>query len=140
MTKLIIVALLVLAAIVLAVWALILKGKEDMLQKKEASLEDRNGRLSRENDMLIADREALRKKNWDMSQLFNSANEIFASYTVTDSDEMKYDTSSRAFIATVKNRIALTIVHDILRKYEPIIDEVNGKTRYSYKFKVVEDK
>lgn len=141
MTKLIIIALLVIAVVVLAVWALILKGKEDMLTKKEAEFEYEKEKFKFDTDLLMAERKTLESSIAEFAPFVNgTAVELNAAYVVKDSDLMKYNSES-AIRNVARNRIAHNIACDIIKKFpEPIVYVENGKTKYYYKFKLMEDK
>ena len=141
MTKLIIIALLVIAVAVLAGWALILKGKEDMLAKRETAFEYEKEKFKTEYDIYVANRKTLETLVADYAPWVNgTATELNAAYVVTDSDLMKYNSES-AIKNVARNRIAHNIACDIIKKFpEPIVYVENGKTKYYYKFKLMEDK
>ena len=74
MTKLIVIALLVLAALALAVWALILDARGDMLKKSAIRLAQKEEMLNKHLELLEAERASLenRKKEileWEQSVL-----------------------------------------------------------------------
>lgn len=138
MTKLIIIALFVLAAIVLAVWALILKGKEDILARKEVALDHKCDKLTQENDLLVEANENLEASVVELTHKLDNAVEITASYTVTESDELKYSTEEAVQRATIKS-MRFAIANDISSKFEPSVERVQGgRLKYVYKFKVVQ--
>ena len=60
MTKLIIIGLLVLAAVVLAVWFLILQAQKDTLDKREMSINEDLEHLKQQRDVLEADQKTLK--------------------------------------------------------------------------------
>lgn len=138
MTNLIIIALFVLAAVVLAVWALILKGKEDMLSKKEVAMEERCDKLLNQINLVNGDNDELASKLAVLSHKLDNAVEITASYTVTESDELKYSTEEAVKRAAIKS-MRFAIANDISNKFDPALEQAaDGRRRYVYRFKVVE--
>jgi len=76
MTKIIIIGLLVLAVIVLAVWALILMARKDLLDRMEVRIEEKEERLNKHLELLEAERATLenRKKEiaaWERQVIIN---------------------------------------------------------------------
>lgn len=138
MTKLIIIALLVLAAVVLVVWALILKGKEDILARKEVAMEERCDKLLNQINLVNGDNDELVSKLTELTHKLDNAVEITASYTVTESDELKYSSEEFVRKAAVKS-MRFAIANDISSKFEPSVERVQGgRLKYVYKFKVVQ--
>ena len=141
MTKLILIGLLVLAAVVLAVWSLILKAQRDNLDKREVSLNEMKERIDHERNILTSEQNALKERYAEIAPWVNGkALKLNASYVVTESDEMKYNTDL-AIRNVARNRIAHNIAFDIIKQIpEPECHEVDGRKVYSYRLKVMEEK
>lgn len=103
-------------------WSSRLAEKELDLDKQEVSLDEREKR-NKEDFLALASME--------------DEQEVHASYTVTESDLLKYTTEAK-ILSIAKNKIAHTLAYDIMHKYVPSVDEVDGKMRVSYKFKIKE--
>lgn len=113
----------VLGVLLLLCWVIIkmvaLDDRQEELDKYQVHLNEREARLEcRELELRIA------------------TDEYSATYTVTESDLMKYDGDERIQRVAMK-AIANTIAGDILKTAVPVIDEVNGHKRYTYKVKIV---
>lgn len=72
MTKLIIIGLLFLAAVVLSVWSLILLGERGMLNQWQADLEGREEKLKKENETLDAEKATLRERYKELAEWENN--------------------------------------------------------------------
>lgn len=113
----------VLGVLLLLCWVILkmvaLDDRQEELDKYQVHLNEREERLEcRELELRIA------------------TDEYSATYTVTESDLMKYDGDERIQRVAMK-AIANTIAGDILKTAVPVIDEVNGHKRYTYKVKIV---
>ena len=124
MTKIIIIGLLVLAAVVLAVWSLILNAKGEMLRKQKRTLDG--------YDVLVHEKVCELNRR---IELYDGAVELNASYAVTESDEMKYVSDTAVRKAAIR-AISKTIAADIARTIEPDVAFVGGHRKYSYRLKV----
>ena len=131
------VVLFVVVAVILAIWSLILKGRGRLLDSQEAIIKDLKESVDKERSKLDADRAALDERYAEIAPwIKEEVVTLESTYIVTDSDAMKY-TSGRAIKNVARNRIAHNIAFDIIKKFpEPNFEEVGGKCRYSYKFKV----
>ena len=67
MTKIIIIGLLVLAVIVLAVWALILMARKDLLDRMEVRIEEKEERLNKHLELLEAERATLENRKKEIA-------------------------------------------------------------------------
>ena len=133
MTTTISIALLLIGAAALAVWATFLVFKDRSLDKKAVALDQWYiGHLEEkkklENIIEVLGREV---------DSLEGSKVIDDHYTVTESDEMRYS-SDQAIINVAKNRVAHVIAFDIMKNFEPVIDEVNGRKRIGYKLRVTE--
>ena len=134
MVKIIVIGLIVLAAIVLAIWTLIIKGKSDMLDKREAKLKEESLKLQSMRDALTADEKTFDSLVYDCKNLMESSKEVTAAYVVTESDTMKYN-SDTAIRNVARNRIAYTIASKLVKEFpEPKRDG----DKFIYHFKVLE--
>jgi len=124
MVKLIVIGLFVLVAVVLAVWSLILNAKCEMLRKQKRTLDG--------YDVLV--HEKVCELNRQIER-YDGAVDINASYTVTESDELKY-TAEKYVRKVAIQSISKTIASDIVRSIAPTVDVVDGHRRYSYRLKV----
>ena len=138
-TVLIIIGIALVAAAALALWTIILKGKEDLLAKREVALDERDERLSNWENLLAGEQKTFDNRVKAIAPLFNgSALEVSASYTVTESDEMKYNTD-KAIFANAKNRLAMTIAHNIVKKFEPKEStNESGRRKFTYNLYITE--
>ena len=134
MTKIIIIGLLVLAAIALAIWALILKGKSNLLDKREIYLNETRDKLECIRNELTADEKTLDSMLRECRSLMNSSVELTASYAVSESDEMKFNTLS-AIKKNARKKLTFNLANDIIKKF-PEPKYKDGV--YGYKFKIME--
>lgn len=132
---LILFAICTFALLVWVLWKMaLLDEKEERLDKFSVYLDERANRIA-------ADEGSLRNLSISFKrelEEFHNRNIYTASYTETDSDVMKY-TTDRAAAANAKNRIAMTIAHDIVKEFnakEDLTDD--GRKRFTYRFKIVE--
>ena len=68
MTKIIVIALLVIAAITLAVWALILDAKKDLLDKREIRIAQKEEMLTKHLELLEAERASLENRKKEIME------------------------------------------------------------------------
>ena len=74
------------------------------------------------------------------SKWIENAVEITACYVVTESDELKY-TTEQSIRNVARNRIAHNVAFDLIHKFDPVEEKTElGSTKYTYRFKVLEDK
>ena len=135
-------AIVILGAIAVVFFALILKARKELLDKREVALAERLESFSKASDALIADQKTFENRVKLFKPLLDgTATELYASYTVTDSDTNKYN-SDTAIKNVARNRIAHNIAFDLIRQFpEPQTERVEGgRLKYFYKFKVVEGK
>lgn len=129
---------LILSTIAIAVWALLLLGKEKELKTRSQLLDQYDASLSDARDRVEADQKTLDARYREIADMIGEKNAFTVedSYTVTDSDLMKYCTD-KAIRSHAQNKIALAIAHDIMRKVPPeeYVNE-EGKTVLTYKFKI----
>lgn len=110
-------------------WWCMLFGKESLLNERELALD--------KQEVSLDEREKQNKEDFLTLSSMEDAEVVHSSYTVTDSDMMKYTTDAKV-LSIAKNRIAHNIAYDIMHKCVPTVDEVDGKMRVSYKFKIKE--
>ncbi len=147
----IIIGLIVLGTIVLAIWAVALIGKQSALNKKDTLLTMREETLETAKKSLEADQKAFEKafearysfaiKSAErVERMLSEMETVDCSYTVTESDELKYS-GETAIRNVARNRLAHNIAFDIIKKFpEPKVEIVDGRKKYSYRFKVIEEK
>jgi hypothetical protein len=114
------------------------------LKKKATALDMREIRIKEREDILEADRKTLQNVReqylQELARLkrLDPPTEITAGYVVTESDEMKYNTE-KAIYANAKNRLAMTIAHDIVKKFEPEESTTeSGRRKFTYKLYISE--
>lgn len=109
--------------------SLLLDDWEEELKKYSADLDERANRISQEEeDLRVRERE------------FRGLDIYMASYTETEADTMKYTTDA-LIESHARKHIAMTIAQDLLREYKPMEDTTaDGRRRFSYKFKIKEEK
>lgn len=115
--------------------------RADELDERQKELDKYSVHLDERSNKLAAEENSLR----DLSRSFKLEMDAFhnrdiytASYTETDSDVMRY-TTDRASAANAKNRIAMTIAHDIVKEFNVKEDLTeDGRKRFTYRFKIVE--
>ena len=132
---LIIFAICTFALLVWVLWKMaLLDEKEERLDKYSVYLDERANRIA-------ADEGTLRNLSISFKREmdeFHNRDIYTASYTETDSDVMRY-TTDRASAANAKNRIAMTIAHDIVKEFNVKEDLTeDGRKRFTYRFKIVE--
>ena len=129
-----------LIAVIFVIWWLILKGREDYIKKRENIVGQRECNCDRRAELLDAAENDLEMRYGNATKWIADSVEFNASYVVTDSDEIKYS-SEQAVRKEATKRIARNLVYDIIKRFEPK-EEKNefGRTKFSYHFKVVEDK
>lgn len=110
-------------------WWCMLFGKESLLNERELALD--------KQEVSLDEREKQNKEDFLTLSSMEDAEVVHSSYTVTDSDMMKYTTDAKV-LSIAKNRIAHNIAYDIMHKCVPTVDEVDGRMRVSYKFKIKE--
>ena len=145
----IIIGLIVLGTLVLTIWTVALIGKQSALKKKETALDMREESIEKARESLEADQKFTETRWRDAVQMekqlkqmacFTDAQTVDCSYTVTESDELKYS-GETAIRNVARNRLAHNIAFDIIKKFpEPKVETVDGRTKYSYRFMVREDK
>ena len=112
----IICGVLVVAAIAAVLWAL---ARQSSLDEREAELDKYSLHLDERANLLAASEQAADRMTDELRA------------------EMKYATD-KAIKANAKNRLAMTIAHDIVRKFEPEEGQTDeGRKKYTYKFKIV---
>ena len=109
--------------------SLLLDDWEEELKKYSTDLDERANRISQEEeDLRVRERE------------FRGLDIYMASYTETEADTMKYTTDA-LIESHARKHIAMTIAQDLLREYKPMEDTTaDGRRRFSYKFKIKEEK
>lgn len=122
----------------LLVWVLwkmaLLDEKEERLDKFSVYLDERANRIAADEGTLRNLSIAFKRE----MDAFHNRDIYTASYTETDSDVMRY-TTDRASVANAKNRIAMTIAHDIVKEFNVKEDLTeDGRKRFTYRFKIVE--
>lgn len=132
---LIIFAVLTFALLVWVLWKMTeLDEQQDKLDKYSVYLDERANRIAADEGTL-RNLFASFKREMDA---FHNRDIYTASYTETDSDVMRY-TTDRASAANAKNRIAMTIAHDIVKEFHAKEDLTeDGRKRFTYRFKIVE--
>lgn len=123
--------LIAIVAIFEVVWWCMLFGREGYLNERELALD--------EHEVSLDEREKRNKEEFLTLASMEDAEVVHSSYTVTESDMMKYTTDAKV-LSIAKNRIAHNIAYDIMHKVTPTVDEVDGKMKISYKFKIKEAK
>ena len=121
--------LIAIVAIFEIIWWCMLFGREGYLNERELALD--------EHEVSLDEREERNKEEFLALASMEDAEVVHSSYTVTESDMMKYTTDAKV-LSVAKNRIAHNIAYDIMHKVAPTVDEVDGKMRVSYKFKIKE--
>ena len=141
MIKLVTIGLIVLAAVALAIWTLILKGKQDYLNRFSVRLQEKDAKLTEHLNLLTAERKTLEENYREIAPWLNgTAVKMESSYVVTEADEMKYNTD-HAIMSAARKRLASTIAGDIIKQFpEPAVDTKEGRKIFSYRLKVMEDK
>ena len=128
----------VLGVLVLLAWVIYkmseLDERQEELDKYSVYLDERANRIATDEGTL-RDLSIAFKREMDA---FHNRDIYTASYTETDSDVMRY-TTDRASAANAKNRIAMTIAHDIVKEFNAKEDLTeDGRKRFTYRFKIVE--
>ena len=126
---------------VLAVfWNIRHNNRSDELDEREKELDELSLSLNeRRNEVAACE---LQAERWYYSikeekDKIDNAKTHTASYVVTKSDEIKYD-SEKAIIANAKNKMALTIAHDILKEIDIDVSTTEyGRKKYKCAFKVI---
>ena len=121
--------LIAIIAIFEVIWWCMLFGREGYLNERELALD--------KQEVSLDEREKQNKEDFLALSSMEDAEVVHSSYTVTKSDLMKYTTDAKV-LSVAKNRIAHNIAYDIMHKVAPTVDEVDGKMRVSYKFKIKE--
>ena len=104
--------------------------RQDELDKYSVHLDERANKLAKWEHELNGPSYVLKPKASEEDQCFS------ASYCVSDSDLMKY-TTDKAVRANAKNRIAMAIAHDIIKRIEPYEETTeNGNTKLTYSLKI----
>lgn len=132
---LIIFAICTFALLVWVLWKMaLLDEKEERLDKFSVYLDERANRIAADEGTLRNLSLAFKRE----MDAFHNRDIYTASYTETDSDAMRY-TTDRASAANAKNRIAMTIAHDIVKEFHVKEDLTeDGRKRFTYRFKIVE--
>ena len=128
-----------LATVAIIVSTIRLRRWADRLSKKEVAQEEYQKTLDHLRNCIDADQKALTERYQEIAPwLRGDAVTLPVSYTVTEADLIRYDSDAK--IANVaRNRLAHLLANDIIRNFpQPAVDEVDGKTRYSYRFTVKE--
>ena len=122
----------------LLVWVL---WKMTELDERQEELDKYSVHLDERANRIAADEGTLRNLSIAFKlemDAFHNRDIYTASYTETDSDVMRY-TTDRASAANAKNRIAMTIAHDIVKEFNAKEDLTeDGRKRFTYRFKIVE--
>lgn len=138
--NLIVIGVYVLIAVVLAIWSLILRGRNDHINARERIVGQRECNCERRAELLDAADNELEMRYGNATAWIADSVEMNASYVVTESDELKY-TSEQAIRNVARNRIAHNIAFDIIHRFEPKEEKTEfGKTKFSYCLRVLEDK
>lgn len=132
---LIIFAICTFALLVWVLWKMaLLDEREERLDKFSVYLDERANRIAADEGDLRNLSIAFKRE----MDAFHNRDIYTASYTETDSDVMRY-TTDRASAANAKNRIAMTIAHDIVKEFNVKEDLTeDGRKRFTYRFKIVE--
>lgn len=132
---LIIFAICTFSLLVWVLWKMTeLDERQEELDKYSVHLDERANRIAADEGTL-RDLSIAFKREMDE---FHNRDIYTASYTETDSDVMRY-TTDRASAANAKNRIAMTIAHDIVKEFNAKEDLTeDGRKRFTYRFKIVE--
>lgn len=108
--------------------------RQEELDKYSVHLDERANRIAADGGTIRNLSIALKRE----MDAFHNRDIYTASYTETDSDVMRY-TTDRASAANAKNRIAMTIAHDIVKEFNVKEDLTeDGRKRFTYRFKIVE--
>ena len=135
------VILFVLAVIGLAAWTLILRGRKELLDKREVALDAREEVIDNHQKALDADRKTLIERYREIAPWVNGEAYLFAvRYTVTDSDILKYN-SDQAIRNIAKNRMGIVIANDLVKKF-PNPKELfeDGRRVFEYRILMMEEK
>ena len=136
----IVIAIYVFVGIFLFFWGVTLKGRQSHLNALEKLVGQRECNCERRAELLDAAENDLDHRCGLVERWIDDSVEMYASYLVTDSDELKYS-SEQAVRNVARNRIAHNIAFDIIHRFEPREEKTEfGKTKFSYHFKIVEDK
>ena len=141
----------ILTAIIAAVaiyWTVRNNSRSDDLDEREKELEKNKEELDKYAALLDETRKGLTEDLEDVTSklatlklekaAFKDADMFAVSYAVTDSDRLRYNTE-RAIISNAKNRMAMTIAHDIVKKYSPKEARTEqGEILLAYHFKIIE--
>lgn len=138
--NLLVIGLYALGALILVIWWLVLRGREDNVRAREKIVGQRECACDRRCEIINEAEDDLESRYNKVLRWMNDAVEMTSSYVVTDSDEFKYNTEL-AIRNVARKRIAYNIASDIINRFDPT-EEKNefGRTKFSYHFKVVEDK
>lgn len=134
----IIVGVLVVAAMLAVLWAY---SRQSELDERQDELDKYSLHLDERANLLAASEQACDRLSDQLRAELKrrgDADTYTASYVVTLADEMKYATD-KAIAANAKNRLAMTIAHDIVKAFEPEESTTEeGRKKYTYKFKIVQ--
>lgn len=113
--------------------SLTLDEREEELDKYSLHLDERANLTAANEQQAIRYRDMFQKEY----EKIVSTDYYTADYIVTDADIMKY-TTERSMITNAKNRLAMTIAHDIAKRFEPVESQTEeGRRKFTYKFKIV---
>jgi len=105
--------------------------------QREFDLDDREEQLKQELDN-VSSLQATLAEGIERQLALEESQTYTASYTVTESEELKYSTEEAVRRAAIKS-MRFAIANDISNKFEPSVERVQGgRIKYVYKFKVVE--
>ena len=114
--------------------------RSDQLDEREEELDKYSVHLDERANILAASEQSCDRLADQLRAELKKRQEAetySASYVVTLADEMKY-TTDKAIAANAKNRLAMTIANDIVKKFDP--DESTteeGRKKYTYNFKII---
>lgn len=133
-------AIYVVVTIANAIWSLIIEGKEKDVKAREKIVSQRECNCDRRAEIIDSAERMIDERFSEAHRWADDAVMFSASYTVTDSDEIKYSNEEDVLDAA-KDRIAHNIALDIVHRFVPKEEKTQfGRTKFSYHFRVVEEK
>ena len=137
--------LLAVVAIVVIIAIAWVVGRSEALDEWEKDLEKYSSHLDERDNRIAADEQSL-LNGWralrDAKESIDKESAVFTStYTVTDSDLLRFETDEEIIINARKRmaqNIAVNIERHIANNVLPEMENIQGKTRYTCRVKVVE--
>jgi len=126
-------------AVVLVVWSIILRDRQAFIKSREKAVGMREVACDRRCEIIDTAENDLEMRFHKITKWTTEAIRVTACYVVTDSDELKFQ-SEQDIRDAARKQLARNIAFEILKKFNPK-EEKNefGRTRITYRFKVLED-